>query len=91
MLSEMVRRDEEGELIPFSITFVTCNLRMNTGGEKIHFDQAVFVGGPSKKSKQKNPNHFENFTRNIRAFDGDQIITIHPLLVTSFNGKEVTQ
>ncbi len=91
MIREMMCRDASGELIPFSITFVTCNTIKNTGGEKITFDRAVFVGGPSKKSKIKNPKHAENFTRNIRHANGDQIITIHPLLVTRFNGKQIAQ
>lgn len=91
MLQVMKRRDENGEPVPFSITFVTCNQKLNTGGEKITFEQAVLVGGPSRSAKIKNPNHHQNFTRNIMAADGDQIITIHPILATRFNGMGVSQ
>lgn len=91
MLNTMVMRGEDRELIPFSITFVTCNEKNRTGGDKITLKEAVFVGGPSKKTKARNPDHFGNFTRNIRALEGDRIIKIHPLLVTRFNGFRVTQ
>lgn len=91
MLSQMLERDEFGKLKPFAIQFVTCNLRNNTGGEKITLDRAVFVGGPSDRATARNPNHAENFTRNIRHQDSDKIMTIHPLLVTLFNGKQVSQ
>lgn len=91
MLNTMVMRGEDRELIPFSITFVTCDEKRGVGGEKVTLKEAVFVGGPSKKNKKRNPNHFENYTRNIRALNGDRIITIHALLVTRFNGFRVTQ
>jgi hypothetical protein len=90
MLEEMTRRDEKGELIPFSITFVTCNQKLNTGGEKITFDRAVYAGG-SAKGKKRSPNHKDHFTRDIRHQDSDQLMRIHPLLVTKFNGKQIAQ
>lgn len=91
MLNTMVMRGEDRELIPFSITWVTCDEKMGVGGDKITLKEAVFVGGPSKRNSKRNPNHFENYTRNIRALEGDRIIKIHPLLVTRFNGFRVTQ
>lgn len=86
----MTRRDENGELIPFSVTFVTCNQKLNTGGEKITIDRAVFAGG-SAAGKRRSPNQKDHFTRDIRHQDGDQLIRIHPLLVTRFNGKQIAQ
>lgn len=91
MLREMQRRDQKGEPLPFSITFVTCDLKRVTGGEKITLQRAVLVGGPSKSDKIRDPKHGANFTRNIKAVDGDRIIKIRPLLVTRFNGMGVTQ
>lgn len=91
MLNTMVMRGQDRELIPFSITFVTCDEKKDIGGDKISLDEAVFVGGPSKKPKARNPNNFQNYTRNIRALNGDRIMKIHPLLVTRFNGFRVTQ
>lgn len=92
MCDIMQMRGEDRELIPFSITFVTADLKKGTGGKKITFDEAVFEGGPSRRTeKKRNPNHFKNFTRNIRHRRSDRIITIHPLLVLKFNGMIVTQ
>ena len=91
MLETMQMRGDDREFIPFSITFVTADQKKGTGGKKIVLDQAIFVGGPSNKSKSRNPNHYENYTRNIRHLMSDRIITIHPLLVLYFNGMKVTQ
>lgn len=91
MLNTMMMRGNDRELIPFSLTFVTFNLKKREGGKEITYDQAVFVGGPSEKEKIKNPNHYYNFTRNIRHMNSDRITTIHPHLVMVFNGMEVTQ
>ena len=92
MLNTMMMRGQDRELIPFSITFVTADLKKGTGGKKITYDSAVFVGGPSKREgKARNPNHYDNMTRNIRHRDSDRITTIHPHLVIKFNGLKVTQ
>jgi hypothetical protein len=92
MCDTMQMRGEDREFIPFSITFVTADLKKGTGGKKITFDDAIFVGGPSRSSeKKRNANHYANFTRNIRHRQSDRIITIHPILVLKFNGMIVTQ
>lgn len=92
MLNTMMMRGQDRELIPFSITFVTADLNKGTGGEKITYDSAVFVGGPSKRNdKKRNPNHYDNMTRNIRHAKSDRITTIHPHLVIRFNGMSVAQ
>jgi hypothetical protein len=90
MLSEMLKRGPDGNFIPFSITWVTYNQKEKTGGEKITLNEAVFYGGPSKKDKPRNPNHFDNYTRNIRAYHGDRIMKVHVDLITRFNGKRIT-
>lgn len=91
MLNTMMMRGRDRELIPFSITFVTADLKKGTGGKKITYDQALFVGGPSRKSKTRNPQHYSNMTRNIRHKNSDRITTIHPHLVLMFNGLRVVQ
>ena len=93
MLNTMAMRGADGELIPFSITFVTCDEKQDTGGKKITLDRAVLLGGPSMKEKRggRNPRHYANYTRNIRHADGDRFIKIHALLVTRFNGMRVAQ
>ncbi|HWK58733.1 MAG TPA: hypothetical protein VNQ80_15425 [Parapedobacter sp.] len=93
MLNTMAMRGADGELIPFSITFVTCDEKLGTGGKKITLDRAVLLGGPSSKNKRgsRDPQHYGNYTRNIRHADSDRIIKIHALLVTRFNGMRVAQ
>jgi len=91
MLKTMQLRGEDRELIPFSITFVTCNLKLDEGGEKITIKKAILVGSGDSKSEVKNPNHFPNYTRNIRSVNSDQIVKIHPILVTRFNKQRITQ
>lgn len=89
MLRKMLERDAKGNFKPFAITWVTLSERENTGGEKITLAQAVFVGGPSKKEKEKNPQHYANYTRNIRALEGDRMMTVRVDLITRFNGMRI--
>ena len=89
MLKVMQSRSSDGELIPFSITFVTCDRKKKTGGQKITLEKAISEGSGKSKSKLRNPDHYRNYTRNIRSVDGDKIIKIHPLLVTRFNGQTI--
>lgn len=91
MLNVMQMRGEDRELIPFSITFVTADRKKREGGKKITFDEAVFVGGPSRADKVRDPHHYYNYTRNIRHRQSDRIVTIHPHLVLVFNGLKVVQ
>lgn len=84
-------RGQDRELIPFSITFVTADLKKNSGGQRLTFDDAIFVGGPSSKSSVRDANHYENYTRNIRHRNSDRITKVHLLLVLKFNGMTVTQ
>jgi len=91
MLNTMMMRGRDRDLIPFSISFVTCDQKKHQGGKLIHFDSAVFVGGPSRKDKARNPNHYENHTRNIRHLNSDRLVKIHSHLVLKFNGMEVVQ
>ena len=91
MLKTMQMRGEDRDPIPFSITFVTCNLKMDEGGEKITIKKAVLVGSGKSKSKMKNPNHYSNYTRNIRSVNSDRILKMHPILVTRFNRQKITQ
>lgn len=87
----MAKTDRYGKPVPFSISFVTADEKRGTGGDVITLKEAICIGGPTKKKKIRNPHHDVNFTRNIRAVDGDRIITVHPLLVTRLNGKTKIQ
>lgn len=82
----MSRTDRFNEPLPFSITFVTCDEKRGTGGEKITLNEAICIGGPSTRNMIRDPHHDLNFTRNIRAKNGDKIITVSALLITRFNG-----
>lgn len=79
----------DGEFVPNEITFVTNDRKKGTGGKKITIKQAIPVGGPKSSSELRNPNHYRNYTRNIRSVDSDKIIKIHPLLITRFNGQPI--
>jgi hypothetical protein len=89
MLATMQMTSSGGDQIPFSIEFVTCNLKAGTGGKIITLERALLHGGPGSKSTKRNANHYENYTRNIVAAEGDQIIKIHALLVRKFNNAKV--
>lgn len=82
----MSKADRFGQPVPFDLTFVTCDEKRGTGGEKITLKDAICIGGPSTRKMIRDPHHDTNFTRNIRAREGDKIITVSILLVTRFNG-----
>jgi len=90
MLATMQMRGQDGERIPFSITFVTASLKEDTGGQRITYEEAVLVGGGTSNSDLKNPDHFANYTRNLKAVGTDELRKFRPLLVDYFNGKTVT-
>ena len=89
MLSQMLMKTTDGVFVPFSVTFVTCDVKRGTGGKKITIDSAILEGGPKSNSKLRNPNHYRNYTRNIRATTGDKTIKVHALLITRFNGAKI--
>ena len=91
ILNVLHQWDGEGNPVPFGpITFVTCDKRRGKGGEKITLQSAVLVGGAESKADKYNPEHYQNFTRNIRATDGNRIIKLRIHLITRFNGYKVT-
>lgn len=86
----------------FSIGFRTFNKHEKTGGEFIFIPDAVkhnHLTAAERKSGSnvvsvskvvsRNPNHYENSTRNIRVIANGRIIKIHLRLVTDFNNKKV--
>ena len=91
MLDVMHQWDGNGDPVPFGpITFVTCDKKRGKGGEKITLERAVLVGGGNSKSNKYNPDHYKNFTRNIRAVDSNRIIKLRIHLITRFNGYKVS-
>lgn len=89
---------------PFSMTFVAADRRRGTGGDIVSVKNWVKVSKtpdgvvPASKKKRilsqiilaKNPNHYENKTRNIRNLRKlKQIRKVHIRLIVLFNGKKV--
>lgn len=94
--------DKRGYNKSFSLEFVTFDEARKTGGELLRIDKATIVNTntsftrikPGKKliSKpvaRKNPNHWDNATRNILVAGSKKIIKVHIWLITKFNKQEV--
>ena len=100
VLEQMAKKDRKGNLIPFSIEFVTADLKRDKGGEIKSLNNVVMVT-PSYWRKKKTglmmgiakpkrvQNHFENMTRNIRQLNDTAIVKLHIWLITKFNGQNV--
>jgi len=89
-LKVMDSRTTAGDPIPVDITVITCNLTEDTGGERRVYQGVTLAGGQfGKKNSVKNPNHFENGTRNIMVPGKSRPITIHFDLITHLNGERV--
>jgi hypothetical protein len=89
MLAVMEMRGEDGQLIPWSARIVKANIKKNTGGTRFTVKKVVLVGGMVSKSTVRNPEHAENFTRNFRSINNQEIREFHPPLVEEFNGMRV--
>ena len=90
MLSVMESRGEDGQPIPWEAVLETCNLKKGTGGKRLRVSNVILVGGTNSNSSIRNQNRYENFTRNFRSVDNEEIRQFHPLLVETFNGVRVT-
>ena len=95
VLKEMKKLDSKKNPIPFSISFRTYNQQNKSGGRLISYDNATLMQAPpepgamrlSQNIDFKNPNHWENHTRNINTNFG--IKKIHIFFITKFNGLDV--
>jgi hypothetical protein len=102
VLEEIKKTDEKGDALPFDIEFRTYNRNNNMGGVLKRYERAKLLIGKKLKGKplidaeyfyrqqrvRKNPNHFDNRTRNIEL-PGGQIKKINILFITKFNNHEV--
>lgn len=85
--------------LPFSMIYVKADRKRGTGGQMVSVERAHKSGHNLKdgqrvtpsaiKKAAKNPNHSQHFTRNIVLPDRE-VRTVHPDLIITFNGKEVT-
>ncbi|WP_276496720.1 hypothetical protein [Pontibacter litorisediminis] len=86
MSKQIIRLKEALELMenatePFSIRYVACNKKKQTGGYWVSIDRCFVTGDQPKKRKatpakastsppptaSRNPHHFENYTRNLKV------------------------
>ncbi|MEN9907147.1 MAG: hypothetical protein RLZZ540_288 [Bacteroidota bacterium] len=102
VLEEMKKTDANGNAISFDIEFRTFNRNNKMGGVLKKYQNAKLLIGKKLKGKpfidvehfyrpvrvRKNPNHWENKTRNIEL-TGGQIKKINILFITKFNNLEV--
>jgi uncharacterized protein (DUF1015 family) len=97
-LKQLIAFMDEGK--QFSIGFRTFDDAKQTGGEWIAFDTCVksnFKTHQERKAMQKvetlkvhkNPNHYENATRNITVLPDGKLVKVHLRLIRKFNGKTV--
>lgn len=82
-----------------SLRFITANTAKKTGGKvmelakvkirknKPEVNITVTTSAPVR-TKEKAPNHHENFTRNFETQAGD-IIKVHPILITHLNNQPI--
>ena len=81
--------------ITFSISFRTYNQQNKSGGRLVSYDNATLMQAPPEPGAVrltqnvdfKNPNHWENHTRNIKTNFGIKKINI--FFITKFNGLDV--
>lgn len=93
-----MRFSENEKAVPFSIEWRTFNSRNKMGGKLMTAENAIlcFKIPKTNASKnlsniekvKKNPNHWENRTRNIELSTGE-IVKVNIDLITRFNNKEV--
>jgi hypothetical protein len=98
VLEEMYKTDVKGKPKPFSIEFVTADTNRMTGGDLIKIEKAVLLQKNDKKilgstseakaKTRKNPNHWQNSTRNILLPNGEKR-KLHIRLITKFNKQPV--
>lgn len=89
VLSDMRKLDAAKNAIPFSLAVRSFNKQNKFGGKLTIYQNVTLLQQPkNKKDFDKNPNHWENRTRNIKLQNGE-IKKINILFITLYNGKEV--
>ncbi len=95
VLQDMKRLDENNNPVPFSIVVRSFSQQKKTGGELISYPVATLMQQGKKRSlislasglDEKNPNHWENKTRNIKV--SGEIKKINILFIIEYNGCKV--
>lgn len=105
VLKTMRTLDTNGRAVAFSISFRTLNKNSKTGGRLVEYPKAKLVikeenpntittkslrYKPQPKSNvRRNPNHFDNKTRNIKVLPQGDIRKIHINHIIEFNNQKV--
>lgn len=95
VLLEMRKLDSKKNPVPFSVSYRTYNRQNKMGGRLVTYHNATLLQAPktpgsarlSQNIDFKNPNHFENYTRNIKTDEG--IKKLNLLFITEFNNHTV--
>ncbi len=95
VLKEMQNLDADKNPVPFNLVVREFSSQKKTGGTLTKYIGATLMQQGKKRSlislaegrEQKNPNHWENKTRNIKA--GEKIRKINILFIIEFNGLKV--
>lgn len=99
-LSLMNLRDKENKPFPFDIAYRTFNQQTKKGGKLMKLKGVKLLPEADKRNQDfslhkifdnrlsKNPNHFQNRTRNIELPNGS-IKTVRIDFITEINGKSV--
>lgn len=96
-LAEVLYRIGRGER--FSINFVKADRRKGTGGEIVRMENCISNHARKRGKKRgdgmelvdldRDPNHYQNSTRNIYSLKDKKIFKVHIRLITRFNGAFV--
>jgi hypothetical protein len=96
-IKDAINHLKEGH--PSDITFCTCDIKRNKGGDSMTYKNATLVGvhnkdfgrnsiGNVQKTSDKPHRNRANATISIRLANND-IVSVHPVLFEFFNNKEV--
>ncbi|MDR2205760.1 MAG: hypothetical protein LBE36_06370 [Flavobacteriaceae bacterium] len=95
VIKEMRKLDDKKNPIPFDITIRTYNQQNKSGGRLVSYENATLMQAPKNTGKIrlsqnidfKNPNHWENHTRNLKTNAGIKKINI--FFIIKYNGCDV--
>ena len=88
VLKQMKKLDKHKEPIPFDIVVREFNKQNKSAGKLKEYNECKLMQKGRFRKYVKNPNHWENRTRNVKLPNGD-IKTIHTIFIVKFNGKKV--
>jgi hypothetical protein len=96
VVATMLKLGRDKTPLPFSIEFVTANIRTKEAGQIIKFPKAVVVfasqSGTRKLNAQRavkrTSNNHSNGTIKIQEVGTQKIVTVHLWLIREFNGTK---